>query len=119
VRCFVLRLPCLLGANFSARGGESDNVGGKRANGDHVDDGHAHDFMERESRCVLFNNQDLPAKRWNIESGGSEFGFVHDDKWSDGCRDALFLLFDRHSLRGWDVRHGKRHEREQRDLRSF
>ena len=57
-----------------------------------------------ESRCVLFNNRDL--RRWNIESGFVEFGFVHDDKWSDGCRDALFLLFA--SLLEWDVRHGKR-----------
>ena len=80
MRCFVLRLPCLLGANFSARGGESDNVGLSSASGDHVDDGYAHDFMEQywDARCVLFNNRDL--QRWNIESGFVEFGFVHD-KW--------------------------------------
>ena len=62
--------------------------------------------MERDARCVLFNNRDL--QRWNSESGFIEFGFVRDDVWSDGYRYALFLLFDRLSLLEWDVRYGKR-----------
>ena len=61
--------------------------------------------MERDARCVLFNNWDL--QRWNSESAFIELGFVHDDVWSDGCRYALFLLFDRLSLLEWDVRYGK------------
>ena len=69
--------------------------------------------MERDARCVLFNNWDL--QRWNSEGGFIEFGFVHDDIWSDGCRYALFLLFDRQSLLEWDVRYGKRRFRSDPD----
>ena len=62
--------------------------------------------MERDARCLLFNNWDL--QRWNSEGGFIEFGFVHDNIWSDGCRYALFLLLNRLSLLEWDVRYGKR-----------